>query len=83
MPIGDTGFIALSCIPDSQYYSSLVRAVVMLIVMIVAGEAFIIFLISRLSGNIVRPLAELNDVAMELAAQSVTLNELVQRFELK
>lgn len=67
MPIGDTGFIALSCIPDSQYYSSLVRAVLMLIFMIVAGEAFIIFLISRLSGKIVRPLAELNDVAMELA----------------
>ena len=67
MPIGNTGFIALSCIPDNQYYASLVRAVVMLIIMIVAGEAFIIFLISRLSGKIVKPLSELNDAAMELA----------------
>ena len=76
MPIGNTGFIALSCIPDNQYYSSLVRAVLMLIFMIVAGEAFIIFLISRLSGKIVRPLAELNDVAMELANGNldVTIN---------
>lgn len=67
MPIGDTGFIALSCVPDSQYYSSLVRAVVLLVIFIVAGEAFIIFLIGRLSGKIVRPLIQLNDVATELA----------------
>lgn len=67
MPIGDTGFIALSCIPDSQYYSSLVTAVLMLIVVIVAGEAFIIFLIGKLSGRIVRPLISLNEAATELA----------------
>lgn len=67
MPIGNTGFIALSSIPNSQYYSSLVRAVIMLIVMMVLGEGFIIFLIGRLSGKIVRPLIQLNDVAMELA----------------
>lgn len=67
MPIGNTGFIALSSIPNSQYYSSLVRAVIMLVVMIVLGEGFIIFIIGRLSGRIVRPLIQLNDVAMELA----------------
>ena len=67
MPIGNTGFIALSCIPDNQYYSSLVRAVLMLVVLIVAGEVFIIFLIGRLSGKIVRPLIHLNGAAMELA----------------
>ena len=67
MPIGNTGFMALSCIPDSQYYSSLVRAVIMLIILIVAGEVFIIFLIGRLSGKIVRPLVQLNGVANELA----------------
>ena len=67
MPIGNTGFMALSSIPNSQYYSSLVRAVIMLIVMMVLGEGFIIFLIGRLSGRIVRPLIQLNDVAMELA----------------
>lgn len=67
MPIGNTGFIALSCIPNNQYYSSLVRSVIMLIILIVAGEVFILFLLGRLSGKIVRPLVQLNGVATELA----------------
>lgn len=67
MPIGTTGFIALSCIPNGQYYASLVTAVVLLLAVIIVGIAFIIFLISRLSGRIVRPLVHLNGAAMELA----------------
>lgn len=67
MPIGTTGFIALSCIPNGQYYSSLITAVVMLLAVIIIGIAFIIFLISKLSGRIVRPLVHLNGAAMELA----------------
>lgn len=68
MPIGDTGFIALSSIPSGQYYSELVTAVAILAILLVAGLAFIIFIISRLAGNIVKPLLELNANAMELAA---------------
>ena len=67
MPIGDTGFIALSCIPSGQYYSSLVLAVVMLLVVIIAGVVFILFLIGKLSTQIVKPLEELNGAALELA----------------
>ena len=67
MPIGDTGFIALSCIPSGQYYSSLVLAVVMLLIVIVAGVVFILFLIGKLSTQIVKPLEELNGAAIELA----------------
>ena len=67
MPIDDTGFIALSCIPKGQYYSSLIMAVLMLLVVIVAGVVFILFMIGRLSGRIVEPLVQLNDVANELA----------------
>ena len=67
MPIGSTGFMALSCIPSGQYYSSLVMAVSLLLIVIVAGLVFIIFLIGRLSGKIVKPLIQLNGAAMELA----------------
>lgn len=67
MPIGNTGFIALSCIPKGQYYSSLVTAMIALFAVIIVGLVFILFLIGKLSGNIVKPLAELNDAAMELA----------------
>ena len=66
-PIGSTGFITLSCIPSGQYYSSLIQAVIILVIVIILGEAFIIFLISKLSGKIVKPLAELNEAAIELA----------------
>ncbi len=66
-PIGNTGFITLSCIPKGQYFASLTKAVVMLVVLIIIGEAFIIYLISRLSGKIIRPLKELNEAALELA----------------
>lgn len=67
MPIDDTGFIALSCIPKGQYYSSLIMAVLMLLVVIVAGVVFILFMIGRLAGRIVGPLVQLNGVANELA----------------
>lgn len=67
MPIGNTGFIALSCIPSGQYFSSLTMAVIMLLIVIVGGLVFVIFLISKLSSRIVNPLVQLNGAAMELA----------------
>ena len=67
MPIGNTGFTALSSIPKSQYYSSLVTAAVLLLIVILGGMVFIILLIGRLSGKIVKPLVQLKDAAMELA----------------
>ena len=67
MPIGDTGFIALRCIPNTQYYSLLGVAVALLLLVIVLGVIFILVLMSRLSSRIVRPLIKLNSAAMELA----------------
>ncbi len=67
MPIGDTGFIALSCIPSGQYFSSLVTAIIVLMIVIIAGLAFVLVLIAKLSGRIVKPLTQLNGAALELA----------------
>ncbi len=67
MPINDTGFIALSCIPNGQYYSSLVTAVLLLLGVIMIGLVFVLLFIGKLSGKIVSPLIQLNNVAMELA----------------
>lgn len=78
MPIGDTGFMVLSCIPNSQYFSSLVSAIVMLAVVLIAGLTFIIFLIGKLARNIVRPLIELNDAATELANGNLAVSINVQ-----
>ena len=51
--------------PDNAKYSTVLEK--MLFVMIVIGVVFILFLIGKLSGNIVKPLLQLNDAAMELA----------------
>lgn len=76
MPIGDTGFITLSCIPSGQYYENLVTAVAMLAVVMIVGLFFIIFVIGRMSARIVKPLVELNENAMQLANGNlnVTIN---------
>ena len=75
-PIGDTGFITLSCIPSSQYFASLTRAVIMLLALIIIAEIAIVILINKLSSKIVKPLSELNDAALELANGNfdVTIN---------
>lgn len=76
MPISDTGFIVLSCIPNGQYYSSLVMAVAMLLVVIIGGVVFILVLVGKTAGKIVKPLGELNATAIELANGNldVTIN---------
>jgi len=66
-PIGETGFVAISCIPSNQYYSSLVSAVVALTVVFALGFVFIILNIRKTAVKIVKPLGELNDTAMKLA----------------
>ncbi len=66
-PVGDTGFMALSCIPSGQYYSSLVSAIVMLSIVFIAGIFFILLNMGKTAGNIVKPLLELDDTAMQLA----------------
>lgn len=47
-PVGDTGFVAFSCIPFMQYYSTLITAVAMLIVVLVVGFVFIIISMEEL-----------------------------------
>lgn len=66
--VGTTGFMALSCIPSGQYYSSLVSAVLLLLLVFVVGVIFILLIMAKTAGNIVRPLLDLNDNAQKLAA---------------
>ncbi len=75
-PVGETGFMAISCIPSGQYYSSLITSISMLVVVFMAGLVFIILTMGKAAGNIVKPLLELNDTAMQLAEGNldVTIN---------
>ncbi len=75
-PVGETGFMAISCIPSGQYYSSLVTSIAMLVVVFAVGLVFIILSMGKTAGKIVKPLLELNENAMQLAAGNlnVTIN---------
>lgn len=74
--VGDTGLVTLSCIPSGQYYSSLVSAVVVLLLVFISGFVFIVVVMSKAATKIVEPLMELDEAAMQLAEGNlnVTLN---------
>ena len=77
-PIGTTGFVALSCIPSSQYYSALISAVLMLGLVFVIGFIFIMLTMRKAAVKIVKPLGELNDTAMKLAEGNLDVSINVQ-----
>lgn len=74
--VGDTGLVTLSCIPSGQYYSSLVSAVVVLLLVFISGFVFVVVVMSKAATKIVEPLMELDEAAMQLAEGNlnVTLN---------
>ena len=66
-PIGDTGFVAISCLPSGEYYAAVVAAVLMLSLVFSIGFVFVIINVRRISAKIVSPLIELNETAEQLA----------------
>ena len=66
-PIGDTGFMAISCIPSGQYYEAVIAALLMLSLVFVIGFIFIVLNMRKISNKIVSPLIELNETAEQLA----------------
>ena len=75
-PIGDTGFVAISCIPSSQYYVAVIAALVMLLLVFTVGFIFVIINVRKITAKIVSPLIELNETAEQLAEGNldVTIN---------
>ena len=66
-PIGDTGFMAISCIPSGQYYEAVTAALLMLSLVFVLGFIFIVLNMRKISNRIVSPLIGLNETAEQLA----------------
>lgn len=66
-PIGETGFVAISSIPQGQYYAKLINSILMLSVVFAVGFLFIVMNMSKIAKKIVRPLLDLNDTALQLA----------------
>ena len=66
-PIGDTGFMAISCITSGEYYEAVKAALLMLSFVFVLGFIFIVLNMRRIAARIVSPLIELNETAEQLA----------------
>lgn len=66
--VGDTGFLVMSSLPRSEYFSQLVTTLVLLTVLFIAGIILIILGMRKAAVKITKPILELNDTAQQLAA---------------
>lgn len=73
-PVGDTGFVAISCIPQGQYYEKLVTSLLMLSVVFVIGFVFIVLSMRKIANRIVKPLGDLNETALQLAEGNMNVS---------
>lgn len=65
--VGETGYVVLSNLPVSEYYSLLIKMAVALAVVFSAGIVLIILSIRKAAAKLTRPILSLNKAAMELA----------------
>lgn len=65
--IGQTGYYVLSCLPSSEYFSNLVRCLVITVLLLLIGIVAIIVSIRKVAGKITKPIIGLNNVAQKLA----------------
>lgn len=65
--VGENGFLVLSSLPASEYFSQINMVVMTLIAVFVVGMVLIIFGMTKEADKIVRPVQELNATAQQLA----------------
>lgn len=65
--IGTTDYYILSCMPSTEYYSSVIQCLIG--ILILTGIAVIVTILSirKLASNITKPIVALNDAAQQLA----------------
>lgn len=71
---GDTGYIVLSNMPLSEYYSILIAMMIALVIIFAAGIAMIALSIKKSAGKLTKPILELNHTAQQLAAGDLNVN---------
>lgn len=73
-PAGDTGYIILSNLPLTEYYSVLIMMVIALVVIFAIGIILIALSIKRSAANLTKPIQELNHTAQQLAAGDLDIH---------
>ena len=71
---GDTGYIVLSCMTFSEYYTILIVMIILLIIIFTIGIILIAFRIKKSAINLTKPILELNHTAQQLAAGNLDVN---------
>ena len=66
-PAGSTGYVVLSNLPLTEYYSLLIGMIIALIVIFAAGIALIALSIRKSAAKLTKPILELNHTAQQLA----------------
>lgn len=66
-PAGETGYIVLSNLPLTEYYSMLIIMVIALIAIFAVGILLIALSIKKSAANLTKPILELNQTAQQLA----------------
>ncbi|MCI5873526.1 MAG: methyl-accepting chemotaxis protein [Clostridiales bacterium] len=65
--IGDTGYMVISSLPSTEYYSALVKLMVVLIILFAGGIVLILVGMQKTATQITKPIMELNGTAQRLA----------------
>lgn len=73
-PVGDTGYLVLSSMPMSEYYSMFVVIVIALIILFAIGALFIALSIRKSAANVTKPILALNHTAQQLAAGNLDVH---------
>lgn len=65
--IGETGFMIVSNLPLTEYYSSIFTIVGILVCVAIAGIVVLLFAMKKVAFKIAKPIMELNETAQQLA----------------
>ena len=71
---GDSGYMVLSCLPFSEYYSILAAMVLALTVIFAAGIVLIAIRIRKSAARLTKPILKLNQTAQQLAAGDLNVD---------
>lgn len=66
-PVGTTGFMVISSLPSSEFYTQLIGTLRLLIVVFIVGMALILLGVTQITKKITKPILELNKTAQLLA----------------
>lgn len=66
-PVGTTGFMVISSLPSSEFYTQLIGRLRLLIVVFIVGMALILLGVTQITKKITKPILELNKTAQLLA----------------